>query len=186
MPLVLKIMPDIPRDFLAEFMPDESYKTFRAWQSGKRTPRNPGGLIAAIVAWAGQYVPNAAQMTAQELLTACLAYKQHLCRKVRRKTRQMPDSVLHHRMNLNAGTITRLRNGHELRLETLRRLYESLLDQRDCIACRISFSRLRPTLPSRRSSWRQYPALPEDFLTLLQQHPEYRAPCGQYCGSAAP
>jgi hypothetical protein len=30
MPLVLKIMPDIPRDFLAEFISDKSYKTFQA------------------------------------------------------------------------------------------------------------------------------------------------------------
>ena len=42
--------------------------------------------------------------------------------------RKIPDSVLHHKLNLNAATIARLRKAQELQIETLIRL-DGLLSQ---------------------------------------------------------
>ncbi len=120
--LVLKIMQDIPRDFLAEFIPVKSYKTFQAWQTRKRTPKDATGLIEAVVAWARQIVPDLEGLGAKDLLKAYLACKKELSGKVRRMARQIPDAVLHHKMNLNARTIAKLRKGEDLRMETLKRL----------------------------------------------------------------
>lgn len=66
----------------------------------------------------------------QELFNAYLAYKKELSRRVRRMVRKIPDSVLHHKLNLNLQTIARVRKGEDLRIETLRQLYENLAKQK--------------------------------------------------------
>jgi len=58
----------------------------------------------------------------QELFKEYLAYKKELSRRMRRIVCKIPNSVLHHKMNLNSQTIARLRKGEDLQMITLRRL----------------------------------------------------------------
>ena len=86
------------------------------------TPQNVEDLREATVAWCRQHVPNSQDLTKQELFKAYPAYKKELSKKVRQVIRKIPDSVLHHKMNLNSRTIARLRNGKDLQMNTLERL----------------------------------------------------------------
>ncbi len=124
--MVIQIMPSVPRAFLRDFIPDKFYKTFHAWQNGKRAPKKVDGLIEATVAWAKQNVPDTKDLASKDLLKAYLAYKNKLYKKVRGSAKKIPDSVLHHQLNLNARTIMKLRAGHALRIETLQRLQSIL------------------------------------------------------------
>lgn len=128
MPLVLKIMLDIPREFLRDFIPDKSYKTFQAWQTGKRKPKSQDldGLIEAMIAWARENTPNSVELSASELLRAYIVNRKALNKRARRMVKKLPDSVLHHKVGLNTKTIKALRTGADFQMTTLRRIEKKL------------------------------------------------------------
>lgn len=124
MPYIHKIMPDIPKDLLAEFIPGKSYRTFRSWQGGHRTPQELEILLAAMLCHVKKYLKDAEDLTNRELFEKYITYKNELEKKVREILIHNPDLVLHHKYNLNLKTINSLRNGDTLCLDTLIRLNE--------------------------------------------------------------
>jgi hypothetical protein len=129
-PLVKKVLADMPREFLSEYFPDKSYRTLYNWQKGKINPQAMGQLIEASIAYTRQYVSNFQDITTQELFKSFLSEKRRLKKIVNRKVKKISNSALHHKMNLNPETISRLRNGDDLHFEVLKRL-NNLLNRED-------------------------------------------------------
>lgn len=85
-----------------------------------------GQLIEASIAYTRQYVSNSQDLITQELFKSFLAEKRKLKKIVNGKIKKISNSALHHKVNLNPETISRLRNGKNLHFATLKRIDEVL------------------------------------------------------------
>jgi hypothetical protein len=112
------------REFLSGYFPNKSYRTLYNWQKGKINPQAMGELVEAATVFTKQYIPNPQDMTAEELFKEFLSEKEKLTRRVRKKVKSLSNSALHHKMNLDPDTISRLRKARDVPFVTLKRLDE--------------------------------------------------------------